>query len=323
MAAWELIQINLLTPVVLAFFLGVVASLVRSDLKVPDELYQALSIYLLFAIGLKGGVELSDAAPAEFLLPAATGVGLGLVIPLWTFAFLRKVGRMSTVDAAALAAHYGSVSAVTFLATLTFLSVLGVPFEGFLPALLALMEVPAIVVALFLARSSVSSRHTPWGDLAREIFTGKSIILLVGGLVIGMVTGREGFAKVEGFFVVPFQGVLALFLLEMGLVAARRFGDLRRVGWFLILFGIGAPLVHGALGVVAGKWSGLSMGGSMVLGVLAASASYIAAPAAVRLSLPQANPSYYLTASLAITFPFNLTLGIPLYFAFAKYLFAT
>ncbi len=318
MSALELIQLNLLTPVVLAFFLGMAATLLRSDLKMPDELYQGLSIYLLLAIGLKGGVELSAAAPREFLIPAGGAVLLGLAVPLWCYALLRKIGRLTVADSAALAAHYGSVSAVTFLATLAFLAALGVPHEGFMPALLAIMEVPAIVVALLLARSRVPER-TPWRELAREILTGKSILLLAGGLLIGLITGREGFAKVEGFFVTPFQGVLALFLLEMGMVAARRFGDLRKVGWFLVGFGIVMPLLHGALGIYVGKWCGLSMGGSMILGVLAASASYIAAPAAVRLSLPQANPTYYLTASLAITFPFNLTFGIPLYYAFARF----
>lgn len=320
MGALELIQLNILSPVVLAFFLGMIATLVRSDLKIPDEFYQALSIYLLFAIGLKGGVELSASTPREFLLPVGAALALGCVIPVWCYAFLRKVGRMRVSDAAALAAHYGSVSAVTFLATLAFLTALDVPHEGFLPALLAIMEVPAIVVALVIARSRLPGR-TSWGEIFREILAGKSIVLLLGGLAIGYAAGPAGFAKVEGFFVTPFYGVLALFLLEMGMVAARRLSDLRKAGLFLIAFGIAAPLLNGIIGVFVGKWSGLSLGGSVVLGVLAASASYIAAPAAVRLSLPQANPTYYLTASLAITFPFNLVVGIPVYYSFSKFIF--
>lgn len=319
MSAIDLIQINLLSPVVLAFFLGMIATVIRSDLKMPDELYQALTIYLLLAIGMKGGVELSASSPAEFLVPSGMALLLGLVIPIWCYLLLR-LGKLSIADAAALAAHYGSVSAVTFLATLSFLAAVGVEHEGFLPALLAIMEVPAIVMGLLIARSRLPGR-TSWGEIFQEIFTGKSIVLLLGGLLIGWTVGREGFAKVEAFFVAPFYGVLTLFLLEMGMVAARRLGDLKKAGWFLIAFAIFMPLCNGAIGVYAGKLAGLSMGGSVVLGVLAASASYIAAPAAIRLSLPQANPTFYLTTSLAITFPFNLAVGIPIYYTFGKLLF--
>jgi uncharacterized protein len=319
MSALELIQINLLSPVVLAFFLGIIATLIRSDLKMPEELYQALTIYLLLAIGMKGGVELSASSPGEFLIPAGVALLLGMAIPVWCY-FLLRLGKLGIADAAALAAHYGSVSAVTFLATLAFLTAVGVEFEGFLPALLAIMEVPAIVVGLLIARSRLPGR-TSWGEIFQEIFTGKSIVLLLGGLLIGWTVGREGFSKVEPFFVAPFYGVLTLFLLEMGMVAARRLGDLKKAGWFLIAFAIIMPLINGAVGVYAGKLAGLSMGGSVVLGVLTASASYIAAPAAVRLSLPQANPTFYLTTSLAITFPFNLAVGIPIYYTFGKFLF--
>lgn len=320
MGALELIQLNLLSPVVLAFFLGMVATLLRSDLKIPDELYQALSLYLLLAIGMKGGVELSASSPGEFLLPAGAALLLSCLIPVWSYVILRRVGKMSVPDAAAIAAHYGSVSAVTFLATLTFLTALDVPHEGFLPALMAIMEAPAIVVALVIARSRLPGR-TSWGEVLHEILTGKSIILLLGGLVIGYIVGPAGFTKVEPFFVTPFHGVLALFLLEMGMVAARRLPDLRKAGVFLIGFAIVMPVVHGILGVYVGCWSGLSMGGSVALGVLSSSASYIAAPAAVRISLPEANPTFYLTTSLAVTFPFNLAIGIPLYYAFANLVF--
>ncbi|NCC31050.1 MAG: sodium-dependent bicarbonate transport family permease, partial [Chloroflexia bacterium] len=225
-------------------------------------------------------------------------------------------GKFEIADAAALAAHYGSVSAVTFAAVQTFLQVLEVPYEGFMPTLVAILEVPAIIVALLIARVALGQRGE-WGEVFRELLAGKSILLLIGGMVIGTLAGKEGLTQVAPLFVDPFRGVLTLFLLEMGMVAARRFRDLRKVGGFLIAFGILMPIINGTLGIWLGSIVGLSAGGAVILGTLAASASYIAAPAAVRIALPQANPSYYLTASLAITFPFNLAIGIPLYYGLA------
>jgi hypothetical protein len=222
------------------------------------------------------------------------------------------------VNAAALAAHYGSVSAVTFIAATAFMQAARQPVEGFLPTLVAILEVPAIVIALLIARRNLGGGSL--GEAVREILAGKSILLLVGGSLIGYLSGPDGLKQVAPVFVDPFRGVLVLFLLELGMVAAKRLRDLRKVGVFLIGFGIVMPLVHGALGVWLGSLAGMSVGGAMVLGTMAASASYIAAPAAVRIALPQANPSYYLTASLGITFPFNLTLGIPLYFALSRWL---
>ena len=321
MDALELVRLNLLSPIVLAFVLGAIATLVRSDLKFPEELYTALSIYLLLAIGLKGGAELAETSLAELWAPALATLGLGLAVPLWSYGLLRRLGRFSVSDAAALAAHYGSVSAVTFIAALSFVDAAGVAAEGFMPTLVAVLEVPAIVVAILIARMQVGGRGS-WGEVLHEVLAGRSILLLLGGLAIGFLSGKEGLAKVSPFFVDLFQGALTLFLLEMGMVAARRFGDLRRVGVFLLAFGMLMPVLHGALGVWLGAVSGLSLGGSTVLGVMAASASYIAAPAAVRIALPQANPGYYLTASLAITFPFNLTVGIPLYHAIARWVHA-
>ncbi len=315
----ELVRLNLLSPVVLAFALGIVATLVRSDLKFPDELYTALSIYLLLAIGLKGGAELAGTTLGEFWAPALATLGLGVATPLWCYAILRRLGGFGVADSAALAAHYGSVSAVTFIATLSFLERLGIPSEGFTPSLVALLEVPAIVVALLLARRRLGA-GAGMGEAVREVLAGKSVVLLLGGLVIGYLSGKAGVERVAPLFVDLFQGVLVLFLLDLGMVTARRLRDLRQVGGFLLAFGVVMPLLHGGLGVVLGNLAGLSVGGSTVLGVLAASASYIAAPAAVRLALPQANPSYYLTASLAVTFPFNLALGIPLYYGMARWL---
>jgi hypothetical protein len=324
METLELLRANLFSPMVLAFALGIVATLVRSDLKFPAELYSALSIYLLLAIGLKGGVELSQ-TPFAAVWPAVLAtLALGCAIPLWTYGIVRKLGRMDIANAAALAAHYGSVSAVTFIATQTYLQTLGVSFEGFTPTLVAILEVPAIVIALMIANRALAKESgavSSLGAALHEILAGKSILLLLGGVVIGYLAGPGGMTQVSPFFVDPFRGVLTLFLLELGMVTARRFRDLKKVGLFLVCFGIIMPVVHGALGIVAGYLAGMSYGGSAILGVLAASASYIAAPAAVRIALPQANPSYYLTASLAITFPFNLVIGIPLYLALARLLY--
>jgi uncharacterized protein len=316
----ELVRLNLLSPMVLAFVLGVIATLVRSDLKLPDELYTALSLYLLLAIGLKGGVALSETPLSRLWAPALLTLALGVTIPIVAYAILRRFGKFSIADAAAIAAHYGSVSAVTFAAAQTFLDALAVPYEGFMPTLVAILEVPAIMVALLIARIA-SGRGGNWREATHELLAGKSILLLIGGMIIGWLAGRPGVAQVDPLFTDLFRGVLTLFLLEMGMVAARRLRDLSRVGGFLIGFGIVMPLVNGGVAIWLGQFADLSMGGSMILGVLAASASYIAAPAAVRISLPEANPSYYLTAALGITFPFNLAIGIPLYYGVALLLY--
>lgn len=315
----EILLTNLLSPIVLAFALGIIAQLIRSDLSFPEPLYQALSIYLLFAIGLKGGAELSHTPWAMVIWPALVTLALGMLTPITSYVVLRKIGRMDRINAAAIAAHYGSVSAVTFIAAQAFGQLQGNPAEGFMPALVAMLEVPAIVVALMIAFTR-SNHHGSWREGLHEVLAGRSVVLLVGGLVIGYLSGMEGLKQVEPFFVNGFKGALTLFLLEMGLVAARRLRDLKKVGAFLVGFGIVMPILHGALAVVLGHWAGLSVGGSAVLGAMVASASYIAAPAAVRISLPEANPTVYLTASLGITFPFNLTLGIPLYFALAQWI---
>jgi uncharacterized protein len=320
MEAMDLVQINLLSPVVLAFALGVVGTLLRSNLRLPEEIYAFLSIYLLLAIGLKGGAELSVAPLDEFWKPALATLALGLTIPLLVFAVARVLGRLEVPDAGALAAHYGSVSVVTFVASLTFLGTLGVPVEPYLATLVAILEVPAIVVGLALAHGHLGKRVS-WPVVVRDVLTGRSIVLLAGGLAIGYLSGKPGLERVSGLFVEPFQGVLMLFLLHLGTVTARRLRDLRQAGLFLIALGTLLPLLHGAVGVAAGAAAGLSVGGATVLGVLAASASYIAAPAAVRMSLPDANPSIYLGAALGITFPFNLVVGIPAYYAMAQWLY--
>jgi hypothetical protein len=317
---------NLLSPAVLFFALGIGAALLKSDLKFPEALYVTLTIYLLTALGFKGGVAIHEAGLRSVLIPALAAMLLGALIPLWTYPLLRFVGGLRPVDAAAVAAHYGSVSAVTFIAATNYLKGINEPYENYATAFLAVMESPAIIVGVLLGKLSLDRRDPVFGSslkgVLHEAVFGRSVFLLVGALLVGALCGKPGMDKVEAFFVTPFQGVLALFLLEMGMVAGQRLGNLRKVGPFLVAFGILMPLVHGCIGVLIGKYAGLSLGGVTLMGVLASSASYIAAPAAMRLSLPEANPALYLTPSLAITFPFNITIGIPVYYAFARYLLA-
>lgn len=307
---------NLTSVPVLAFALGLVGAGLRSDLRLPDAVYQALSLYLLLAIGLKGGVALRKADPGELLGPVTVALLLGILLPLVAFWLLRVVTRLDTVDRGALAAHYGSTSLVTFTAALVFLEASDVAYEGFMVTLLTVLEIPGIIVGLMLAGRQ-RGRAVGWRSSLHEVLTGRSVLLLAGGLVVGAVSGPTGYAKVEPFFGGIFTGVLALFLLEMGALAGRRLSDVRTAGVGLVAFAIGFPVLAGTVGIASGLAVGLSTGGATVLGVLCASASYIAAPAAVRLALPDANPGITLTASLGITFPFNLAIGIPLYLALA------
>jgi uncharacterized protein len=321
----DAIRVNLASPPILFFLLGLIAAAVKTDLRFPEPFYLALTLYLLVAIGFKGGVAVAEAGLGVVWLPALGAVVLGTLIPLWSYGVLRHLGRLPAVDAAAIGAHYGSVSAVTFIAAIAYLQELREPFEPYAAAFLAVMESPAIVVGLILGRLATRREGMPVNSVMRlalhEALLGRSVFLLLGSLFIGMLCGQRGMEATAGFFVAPFQGVLALFLLEMGMVAARRFGDLRKVGLFLVGFGVVMPVVHGVIGILLGHLVGLSLGGSMLMGTLAASASYIAAPAAMRLSLPEANPTLYLTAALTITFPFNITLGLPLYYGLARWWF--
>lgn len=311
---------NLLSPIILMFALGVIASLIRSDLKLPEPIYNGLSIYLLLAIGLKGGVELNKTPLNEFVGPALLTLFLGILTPIIAYNVLRRLGGFDRINASAIAAHYGSVSAVTFIVAIAYGTMTGRTAEGFMPALVAILEVPAIVVGLMIAFTR-GERAGSWQEALHEALSGRSILLLAGGLCIGWIAGPTGFEPIMPFFVTGFQGALALFLLEMGIVTAKRLKALKEVGGFLIGFGIIIPIFHGLLAVWLGEMAGLSLAGSAILGAMVSSASYIAAPAAVRIALPEANPTYYLTASLGITFPFNITLGIPLYFAFAEWIF--
>jgi len=325
MGLFDAIQANLTSPPILFFVLGLIAAAVKTDLRFPEPLYITLTIYLLVAIGFKGGVAVASAGLGVVWLPALAAVALGAAIPFWSYPILRFVGKLPAVDAAAIGAHYGSVSAVTFIAAVSYLNELKQPYEAYASAFLAVMESPAIVVGVVLGklatRREASSLRSVLGLALHEGLLGRSVFLLVGSLLVGFLCGQRGLDATAGFFVTPFQGILSLFLLEMGMVAARRFGDLRKVGLFLVGFGILMPLAHGVIGIMLGQWAGLSLGGAMLLGVLASSASYIAAPAAMRLSLPEANPTLYLTSALTITFPFNITFGLPLYYEVARWWF--
>jgi hypothetical protein len=300
----------------LAFALGLFAVSVKSDLRLPEAVYQALSIYLLLAIGIKGGVALRETEPSEVWLPLLVTLALGIVIPLAAYLVSGWLTPLDGVNRGALAAHYGSTSLVTFTAALVFLDTSGVPAEGFMTTLLAVLEVPGIIIGLLLAARGRSTQLA-WSEVLREVLSGKSIVLLVGGLALGFAIGQTGYLAVEPFFGGLFTGVLTLFLLELGVVAGRRLPDVRLAGPGVAVFAIAFPLFAGALGVLAGTAAGLSVGGATLLGVLSASASYIAAPTAVRLAVPEASPGIYLTASLGITFPFNLIVGVAAYYWFA------
>lgn len=305
-------------PVVLFFLLGLLARVVRSDLRLPEALYEVLSIYLLLAIGLKGGVELARQSLIAILPQALVAIGVGASIPLLLFPVLRKVGGMTRMDAASIVAHYGSVSVVTFAVGTAYLNARGIKPESHMALIVALMEAPGIAVGILLARLGGETRIA-WGRLAHEVVFGKSVMLLLGGLVIGAVIGTEGFRAIAPLFADLFKGALALFLLEMGLVAGGRLGDLRRAGPFLFVFGILAPLVLGFLGALVGQAVGLSEGGRALLATLSASASYIAAPTAMRIAVPEANPTLSIGVALGVTFPFNIFIGIPVYLRFAQW----
>jgi len=312
----ELVSLNLGSPAVLAFALGLVATLLRSDLRFPEAVTSLLSTYLLFSIGLKGGIELRNASLGDIAAPTLVTLVIGLLVPVVAYRVARTFVGLSVADAASMAAHYGSVSAVTFTAAEVFARTTDPNTEGFLPALVAILEVPGIVIALVIAvRLSGSGRLR---EAVHEVLTGKSILLLVGGLAIGFVASDDAFGKVSPFFVDLFPGMLCLFLLDLGTLAGQRFAYLRRAGARLIAMSIALPIVFGAVGVLLGTAAELSAGGAAVLGAMAASASYIAAPAAVRVALPEADVGLCLGAAIGVTFPFNLVIGIPLYSEFAR-----
>lgn len=310
---------NLISPIVLSFALGLAAALARSDLAIPEAAAKALSIYLLFAIGFKGGVSVADHGIDLTLgLTLLAGIVLSGLLPLLAFGLLRALSGMDRLNAAAVAGHYGSISIVTFVAATSVLESSGIASEGYMVAVAATMEAPAILSALWLVSRGDSEARMDSG-LWREILLNGSIVLLVGAFLIGMITGAEGLSEIDSFIVAPFKGVLCLFLLDMGLVAGRGMQKGRgALGLGALAFGLLMPLVGGTAGLITALLLGLSTGGTVLLMTLSASASYIAVPAAMRVALPEANPSIYLTLSLGVTFPFNLTLGIPIYLAAAQ-----
>ena len=310
----------LLSPVVLFFALGAAAAFARSDLSVPESFAKAMSLYLMAAIGLKGGVQVAEAGfTADMLAAAVAGIALSVLLPLPAFAALRRFGRLDPVNAGAVAAHYGSVSVVTFVAGVELLAAGGLQPAGHMVAVLALMETPAIVVGLLLARRGGDGGGVAGvgagtgGDLLHEALLNGSVVLLMGSFAIGLACGKDGVAPIAPVFDTAFRGVLCLFLLDMGLVAARRLRDARALTPRLAALAVLLPIVNGTVGVLAAGLAGLDTASAAALGVLAGSASYIAVPAAMRLALPQADPGLYLAMSLAVTFPFNLAVGIPFY----------
>lgn len=317
--SWELALSNLVSVGVLAFVFGFIAARIKSDVRVPEQIYQFLSIYLLFGIGLKGGHSLKSVSFEEVITPAISTIAVGALIPVVAFMSLRLVRALSVVDRGAIAAHYGSTSLVTFSAALLFLESNSIFVEGFAPALLTLMEIPGLIVGIYLG-SRTSDYEVKWSETLKEVLLGKTVLLLFGGLFIGAVSSNEGYEKVSPFFVGLLSGLLVLFLLHLGYLAGFNFSEVRAVGKPLIVFALLFPLIVGIGGVALGGAIGLSVGGATILGVLCASASYIAAPAAVSVALPKANTAIALTSSIGVTFPFNLIIGIPVYFKVAQVL---
>jgi uncharacterized protein len=325
MSIFALAQANLTSPMVLFFALGLVAALGRSDLTIPEAIAKTMALYLMMSIGFKGGVEVAKSGVTGTMLGVMlAGTILSFIIPVIGFFALRAVSKLSVVDAAAVAAHYGSISIVTFVAATEAVTGSGLPFEGFMVAVAAVMETPAILSALLLVRRKAPERRDSEqegiGPLIREVGLNGSVVMLVGSFLIGWATGPKGMAMISPFIVDPFRGILCLFLLDMGLVAGRGMRESgRHLSLPVLAFGILMPLVSAMLATLTILALHLSVGGAALFITLAASASYIAVPAAMRLALPDAKPAIYLTLSLGVTFPFNLTLGIPLYMALATW----
>jgi hypothetical protein len=343
----ESLERNLLTPIPLCFVLGLICTRIHGGIKIPKELYLSIAIFLLMSIGFIGGHELAheyhEHGVSTIWKPALATLFLGCLTPITSYLVLHYVGRLSIADSAGIAAHYGSTSAVTYAVANSFVEQTQHPANSFLPTLVTILECPGIAIALVLgaalsareraARGAATGkpvRESKLGEALYEVMTGQSILLMAGLLVVGFIStlfmDPKGFQPFYDFFQskgMLFRGALCIFLLEMGLVAGERLGDLVKVGPFLVAFGIIMPLIHGFLGVYLGHMAGLNLGGCTVLGAIVASASYIAAPPAVRLTLPEANPTLSITAALAITFPFNIAFGIPIYFEMAKWIGAT
>jgi hypothetical protein len=317
---------NMLIPAILFFALGFLAQLIRSDLKFPPDLAKALSIYLLVGIGLHGGIELARIDVASAVGAVVAALGLGFALPVIAYFILARLLRIDRLNSAAIAAHYGSVSAGTFVTAIAFLDALKIPYESYPVIMLAIMESPAIIIGLLLAnmaRKGSGNGHEKRvsRELVHDAFTNGSVVLLLGSMLVGAIAQPASLDKILPFYDTMFMGVLSLFLLDMGMEAARRIGDFRLAGPSLLLFGITMPIIGGAIGLAVGHWVlGFGVGGMLLVAVLAASASYIAVPPAMRLAIPEASPALFLTLSLGVTFPFNVIVGIPLYFWAAQWI---
>lgn len=316
---------NLSSPMILFFILGFIATMLKSDLEIPEAIAKGLAIYFMMAIGFKGGAEIAKSGLTNVVITSAMiALLLGSIIPVISYFVLHKIGKIDAVNSCAISAHYGSVSVVTFVTAISFLGSIEVDYSGFMVGMMAIMESPAIFISILMLRivkrkENVESR-LHYKDLIKESLFNASIVLLFGSMLIGYYSGNEGMEIVYPFFVTPFNGILTLFLLEMGMLAGKRIGEFRAVGIFLFIFGVTMPLINGIIAAILSLVIGLDIGDRLLFTVLSASASYIAAPAAVRLAMPQANPSYYITMSLAITFPFNIMFGIPVYYSLCNLL---
>ena len=335
----ELIQSNLLTPIVLFFLFGIVAARIKSDLKIPDAISEFLPIYLLAAIGLHGGIEMRNTGFETMLVPMFVAIGLSLLFTLNHYQILRRLGKFNLFDSYALASTYGAVGAVTFSVGLSFLKNQGVTSEGYLAAILAVLEPVAFIMAIFLTNMAVSKNiktkkqslgkigeeqseiemgitetKTNLKQVLHESITGKAIVILLGSIIIGYVIGKEGFASISIVFDDLFTGAIVIFLIEMGIIAGQRLDDIKKVGVFLLAFAILMPTFNGVIGVIVATTLGLSLGGAVMFGLLLASASFIAAPAVLRHAIPEAKPSLYITSALGVTFPYNIIVLLPIMF---------
>ena len=321
---FELISTNLISPPILFFILGIGAGFIKSDLNIPTSISRYLAIYLMMSIGFKGGVVIANEPYFSFSIFSLllAGVLASFTMPFVAYFLLQKTTRLDKVTSAAIAAHYGSISLVTFVTATSFLKKLQIDYDGYIVAVLALMEAPAILSGLYIAHraapKTLEHGKKVNSKLAREIFTNGAILLLFGSFIIGLITGQNGYEQLEGFLITPFYGILTLFLLDMGIVVSKQMHDVPKLEFKVLLFAIYMPLIGGSLGVLISYLLSLSIGTGLLFSVLLASASYIAVPAAMRLALPEAKTAIYLPLSLAITFPFNIIIGIPLYFAICE-----
>jgi hypothetical protein len=334
----QLIQSNLLTPIILFFLFGIIAARIKSDLKIPEAISEFLPIYLLAAIGLHGGIEMRNTGFENMLIPMLVAIGLSLLFTLNHYQILRRLGKFNIFDSYALASTYGAVGAVTFSVGLSFLKNQGVSSEGYLAAILAVLEPVAFILAIFLTNMAVAKQirakkqsfttddasdidaglqgtKTKLSQVLHESVTGKAIVILLGSIVIGYIIGEDGFSSIQIVFDEMFTGAIVIFMIEMGIIAGQRLGDIKKVGVFLIAFSVIMPTFNGIVGVLVATAMGLSLGGAVMFGLLLASASFIAAPAVLRHAIPQANPSLYITSALGITFPYNIIVLLPIMFA--------